>query len=191
MMLRSRKTRPREAGFSLVELLIAITIGAMVAATLGLIIYQVFDTNARSSNHMVAVRQLEQAGHFISQDTQQAEAASIADDPLTEGVTEVLTLTWYSYEYVDSSIELSQIEKHQAIYTLQDGELVRSVYYTDMRPDPDGVPVLVEAATIAEFLTLNPSPGGHTMSVTLTATVGSGSRQAVETRDYEITRRPM
>ncbi|MBE9515243.1 MAG: type II secretion system protein, partial [Chloroflexi bacterium] len=55
-----------QRGFTLIELLIAIAIVGLIAGGITAAISQVLTINTRSSNHMIAVRQVQQAGKEVS-----------------------------------------------------------------------------------------------------------------------------
>ena len=65
-----------QRGFTLIELLIAIAIAGLITAGITVAIMQVLTINTRASNHMVAVRQVQQAGTEVSKDTLQAQSVN-------------------------------------------------------------------------------------------------------------------
>ena len=70
-----RLTHKNQKGFTLIELLIVVAIFAVVAVAANAVIVQVVQSN-RTSNHMVAVRQVQQAGYYVSKDGLQAQNIS-------------------------------------------------------------------------------------------------------------------
>ncbi len=70
-----------EKGYTLVELLIAITIMAVASAAAGAGIFQIIRNTERNSNHMAAVLQVQNAEQRISQDAQRAQR--VTTDNLT------------------------------------------------------------------------------------------------------------
>ena len=64
-----------QKGFTLIEVLIVVAIFAVVAVVTSAAIGQVVQSN-RTSNHMVAVRQVQQAGYYVSKDGLQAQNIS-------------------------------------------------------------------------------------------------------------------
>ena len=154
-----------QMGFTLVELMLAIAITGVITGGITMTIFQVFDANVRTSNHMTAVRQVQNAGYWVSRDAQMAQDIVTGDDPATPGVTEFLTLTWTDYNG----------DGHQVTYTLEGAELWRN--YDGQRSlvaqhiDPTG--------TTCDF-------AGGKLTFTVTATVEEQS----ETRIYEVTPRP-
>ena len=55
-----------QKGFTLLELLIAIALTALIATGITMAISQTFTGSVRSANHMVAVRQAQEAGYWVS-----------------------------------------------------------------------------------------------------------------------------
>ncbi len=70
-----------QRGFTLIELLIGIAITGVIISGIGVAIFQVFDINARSVNRMHALRQVQNAGYWISQDAQMAQNVEPATHP--------------------------------------------------------------------------------------------------------------
>lgn len=81
-----------QGGFTLVELLVAIAISGLITSGLTLTIFQVFSGNARNSSEMTVVRQVQNAGHFISRDVLMAQVVTPA---------EAVTVSWDQRESGD------------------------------------------------------------------------------------------
>jgi prepilin-type N-terminal cleavage/methylation domain-containing protein len=81
-----------QGGFTLVELLVAIAISSLITSGLTLTIFQVFSGNARNSSEMTVVRQVQNAGHFISRDVLMAQVMTPA---------EAITVSWDQRESGD------------------------------------------------------------------------------------------
>lgn len=77
-----------QRGFTLVELLVAVAISGLITSGLTMSIFQVFDSNARNSSEMTVVRQVQNAGHWVSRDTLMAQAVL---------PTEALIVSWDQY----------------------------------------------------------------------------------------------
>jgi prepilin-type N-terminal cleavage/methylation domain-containing protein len=86
-----RLIHKNQKGFTLIELLIVVAIFAVVAVVTNAVIVQVVQSN-RTSNHMVAVRQVQQAGYRVNQDGVQAQDITVSDVPGSGGFP--LTLSW-------------------------------------------------------------------------------------------------
>jgi prepilin-type N-terminal cleavage/methylation domain-containing protein len=164
---RLRLVHKPQRGFTLIELLVAIAIVGLIAGGITAAINQVLTINTRASNHMVAVRQVQQAGKEVSKDALQSQNVTYSESP---GFN--LTLAWKDIEDVENLV----------VYTIANGELNRShaINGTDEATAP---PV------VAEYIDPDHTScvwEGGVLSFTVTATVGGES----ETRIYEIEPRP-
>jgi prepilin-type N-terminal cleavage/methylation domain-containing protein len=163
-----------QRGFTLVEMLIAIAVTALIVGGIAMAIFQTVTVNARNSSHMTTVRQVQNAGHWISQDTQMAQEVDPAADP--DGFP--LTLTWT--EWADST-------ENTVIYSITaDDELKRTHTRT-----PGGTTEMI----VARFINTDPALtkcelSGDVLTVTVTATVSDFTGETSETRVYEINPRP-
>ena len=159
-----------QRGFTLIELMIAIAITGIITGGITMTIFQVFSGNARSSNHMTVVRQVQNAGYWISHDTQMAQ--NVVPDPGDTGFP--LTLTWSDWDSGDV---------HQVIYTLLVNNKLQREHYTNLNLDATTI--------VAEYIdSISCDFTGGVLTLTVTATLGTGSQEATETRVYEILPRP-
>jgi prepilin-type N-terminal cleavage/methylation domain-containing protein len=188
-----------QSGFTLVELLVAIAITGVIIIAISTAVFQVVAGNIQNSNQMTATRQVQQVGHWISEDGQMATTASSADDPETTNFIEKLTLTWTEYtswksEPLDEVDEvISMIINHKVIYTLSGGVLERNEWRTEeIREDVFDPEDYLHFSTtrIAQFISsIECTLSAKTIVVDVTATV-EGFRTATENRVYEINMRP-
>ena len=166
-----------QRGFGIVELMLVLGISGIVAGAATATIFQIFDGSARSSNHMTAIKQVQNAGQWVSCDTQMAQ------DVYTENLTnpeDILELTWA--DWADNS-------EHEVVYSLQSmpaGGLKRL-----QRSYADGT----DEGTIFVARNIDPTTTSCNLTegeliFTVTAVVGSGSQEARETRVYKIVPRP-
>lgn len=170
----------KQRGFTALELLIAIAIAVLIAVGVTTAVFQIVTGNTRTSNHMTAVRHVQQAGYWVSHDTQMAQSVDNVTDP------EILKLTWIDW---DSN------SKRQVIYSLQDMpseglkqlEKEYRIYDTDENFIDSITSIVAQyidpALTSCSFI-------DNELIFTVTATVGSGSQQQSETRTYEVIPRP-
>jgi len=84
-----------QKGFTLVEMLIAVAIMVVIAVAANGVIVQLVQSN-RTSNHMVVVRQVQQAGHRVSQDCIQSQNINVSNVTGSGGFP--LTLNWTTWE---------------------------------------------------------------------------------------------
>ncbi|MEW6033810.1 MAG: type II secretion system protein [Chloroflexota bacterium] len=102
--------RRNERGFALVELIVAATIMALLVPALSTGILLMVQDAQRGRNHITALRQVQNAGHWVSHDAAMARTVSTTDDPETPEL-EFITLAWTDWESGDV---------HEVIYTLDD-----------------------------------------------------------------------
>jgi prepilin-type N-terminal cleavage/methylation domain-containing protein len=129
---RLRLLNKNQLGFTLIELLLVLALTGAVTSATTATIFQVFDGNTRSSNHMEAIRQAQNAGYWVSHDAKMAQVIHIGDNPATTEL-ELVKLTWTEWNNTT----------HQATYTLQDTELWR---------DYDG-----QSRCVAEYIDSDPA----------------------------------
>jgi len=172
--MKMRKLHKGQRGFTLIEMVVVLVLIGLISAGITAAIMQVLTINHRASNHMIAVRQVQQAGKEVSKDTLQAQNVTYTENPHF-----LLTLAWTDWEGVENSVN----------YTIEDNKLQRS------QSIDGGSPTL---RVIAQYIDPDQSycdpvgqlPNDGVLYFTITATVGNGPYEAIETRIYEIEPRP-
>ena len=165
-----KRLKKGERGFTLIEVLIAIAITGIIAAAITGAIFQVFNVNTRSSNRMIAVRQVQQAGKEVSKDVLQSQPDKIDYDELPDGY--FLLLGWTDWEGQENDVS----------YKIEDNKLQRT-HTIDGEPASTAPPIVAEYIDPAQTSFVL---DGDTFQFTVTATVGEES----ETRVYEVKPRP-
>jgi prepilin-type N-terminal cleavage/methylation domain-containing protein len=124
-----------QTGFTLIELMLAIAISGIITGGITATIFQVFNGSARTNNHMTAVRQVQNAGYWVSHDAQMAQDIVTGDDPDDTGFP--LTLTW---RYWDSS------DVHTVVYSLTVDNKLQRDHYTNKatNPTPDATAIIAQ-----------------------------------------------
>ena len=172
MFHRLGSINKKQRGFTLIDLLIAIAITSVITGGITTAIFQTFTVNARTSSHMTAVRQVQNAGFWISCDTQMAEEV----EPSGATGFNPLTLTWT--EWVDGTVNV-------VTYTITvDDELKRS------HSEDGGAPIEMIVARYIDSTNTSCQFTDGVLTVTVTAAVGDYPETVSETRVYEITPRP-
>lgn len=158
-----KKLKKGERGFSLVELVIVVALAGLVGAAITATAFQVFTFNTRLSNQMTAIRQVQQAGFWVSPDVMMAEPDKITYNASSE---KFLVLGWTAYNDTEYEVD----------YILQNGVLSRQ-RYTKPAVVPDYTTVVAEYISSASFVQY-----GSAYNFTVTATVG----EQTEMRTYEV-----
>ncbi len=174
--------KPGEKGYTLIELLIAITIMAVVSAAAGMAIFQVLRNTERNNDHITAVRQVENAGYWISRDALMAVSVTTTDN-LT--LPDFLSLSWTEWDDDGDPIY------HSANYTFEGltngiGKLMRNHGSTAGAS---------EQTLVAQYIYYDPNAANTTSNTSyqdpvLTVKITAIFEGILETREYKIKRRP-
>jgi len=167
-----------QKGFTLIELLIALPIIAIVVAAATGALIQVIQSTSTSA-HMVALRQVQTAGYWVSKDGIQAKSVTTGAEA-NSGFP--LNLSWTDYDNNTHDVEYSL----QDIY-LQRKEIVNSEV---------GNPIITMVGQYIDPDYTSCKPFGHVLApdevltFTVTAKVAGARGPQTETRTYEIKPRP-
>jgi large repetitive protein len=160
MKIRSQK------GFTLIELIIAFGVTAIISGGVTVAINQLFTGNSRTTAHMTAVKEVENAVHWLTNDSETAQSIMMPNSgnfPLT-----FKWVDWNNNESIDVT------------YHITDGHLMRS-YSVDETEQSDTVIVAHYNAAESSY-----TCDANIFSFTITSTVGSGSTSESETRLFSI-----
>ena len=165
-----------EKGFTLLETVIAIALIAVATGSAGAATFQIFKNTERNNNYITAVRQVHNAGYWISRDTQMAQSVTTEPDFLTLSWTEDVTgdpiyhSVTYSFEALTDGI--GKLKRNHVSSAGADEEtlVAQYIYY-----DPNDVDDTSKASYQSPVLT-----------VQLTALLEG----TLETREYKIKHRP-
>ena len=171
-----------EKGFTIIELAVAIAIMAFIGSAAATSIFQVIEGTERGNNQMTVVRQVHNAGYWISRDTQRAE--SVVTDNLT--APDFFILTWVEQDYGGG-----ELIHHSVTYFFTDlsdgiGEIMRSHWSSGGAN---------EQTLVADYIYYDPGDPDDTskasyQSPVLTVQLTAILEDAAETREYMIKRRP-
>ena len=164
-----------EKGYTLVELLVAMTIMVAASGAAGAAMFQIFRNTERNNDYMTVVRQVENAGYWISRDAQMAQ--SVATEP------DFLTISWTEDVTGDPIY-------HSVTYSVEDltdgiGKLKRN-HVSSGGADEDTL--------VAQYIYYDPTDVDNTSKVNyeepvLTVQLTSIFDETVETREYKIAHR--
>lgn len=175
--------KPGEKGFTLIELVIAMAITVLISGASTVALSQIYGGTDRNNNHLTAVRQLENAGFWISRDAQRAQ--TISTDNLTS--PDFLLLTWTEWDDDDYDDPVY----HSVRYSFDNitgniGRLKRN-YWSSAGAN--------QQTLVGLDFYYNPSDSDNTSKATyqsplLTIRLTAILDKAHETREYRIKRRP-
>lgn len=111
MLSRLTEFHKEPAGFTLIEVLVATAITGLLGVGVSMATYQALNISAASSNHIAALKQVENAAHWLKRDAQMAQyitPSGAAGFPVE--------LSWVEWNN----------DTHEVTYTLSSGNLMRS-----------------------------------------------------------------
>jgi prepilin-type N-terminal cleavage/methylation domain-containing protein len=109
---RAGRINKDQKGFTLIEVVVALTISGLIVGAIAVTIYQVFGMNALASSRMSAIIQVQNAGHWVTRDAMSAQVIR-TDIPGIPG--ELVRMTWTEWDGTQNSVT----------YTLRDDNLWR------------------------------------------------------------------
>lgn len=81
-MIFHRGLIKNQKGFTLIELLVALAITSLISAGITTGIFQVFNINVLTSDHVIAITEVDNAGYWIMVDARMAQSIVTDDDTL-------------------------------------------------------------------------------------------------------------
>jgi prepilin-type N-terminal cleavage/methylation domain-containing protein len=133
--------KKQEIGFTIIELLIASSIMALASIAAGMALWQIFGGTEDNNDHMTALHQVQNAGYWISRDTQMAISVNTTD---TLVFPSFLNLGWTEwddtgaptyhliyYYFVNGSGNLYSLQRRHSISggTHQDTVVADNIFY--------------------------------------------------------------
>jgi len=182
-----------QRGFTLIELLVVVAIIALITGAATTTTFQVLTSTKRSNDHMTAIRQVQNAGYWISNDALMAESVVVDDDPETAEIVEFITLNWTDWD----EGKKKHSKYHLVKYSFEDmADGLKKLKRQYLIYDDEGKEKGNEVALIAEYIDFDPDDPVNSATsfseqedgmwiLTIQASPGT----ATETREYEVTRR--
>jgi prepilin-type N-terminal cleavage/methylation domain-containing protein len=72
-----KQKRKSSGGYTLLEILIALTLVGVISAGVAMAVWNIFFYQSRNISHMTAIKQVESALHWITEDTLQAQIVNV------------------------------------------------------------------------------------------------------------------
>ena len=182
-----------EKGFTLIELLVTIAILGAIMGGMSAAVITIMKVSPQNNNWAIALRQVQNAGYWISRDVQMAQ--SVGGDDASTAESEFLTLSWIGWEWTEGTGSGKKQYTNEYyvsyIYDEDNKEIMRRQMTTTSEYDIYGHLLSTTSNThqifIADFITPVPTVTfGNEITVVLSATKGG----AEVGRTYEIIPRP-
>jgi prepilin-type N-terminal cleavage/methylation domain-containing protein len=169
-----------QRGFTLIEVLMAIAVTAIIAVFVTVSIFQIVNVNSKSNSRLIAVEEVENAINWITKDAQMAQFSQFSEtgtQPLP------VNLAWANeYDYPPTSVSvIYRINGNQLLrdYSINGEPPTTTVVVSDIDPDP--------LATNWSF-SWSPSSERGALTFQISVTVG-GSKPVTETRSFTVVSR--
>jgi len=172
MYPRNRPEKADERGYSLAALVVALAVMAIIIVGIMMVIFQIHTVSENRTSHIVAIREVQNAGRRLTLDGQMA--ATIVPTADADGFP--LTMTWSDAED----------NEYEVVYDIVTGDRLERQHYTNkiVNPDPDATTLV--ALHIDPANTSCDVNENEELIVNITATVNDESASYTETRIYRI-----
>lgn len=175
----------KQAGFTLIEMVVVLAISSFIMTGIVLSLYQIMVLGKDVREDMRSTQFVQNTGSWISRDLLMSQEIQSGDNPLT-AQNETITLYWTSASYKDASNN-DWIDYYEVSYYLDGLELRRKEHVTTKVYSPNGS--LIETAEnqgialISDNIT-DFSVNSENITLILSITALVGDSQTVQT--YEI-----
>jgi len=161
-----------EGGYGLVSLLVACALLAGITSGAMVTISHLHNVSSARTDHMIAIREVQSAGHWLVQDGQMAATIEPTQD--ADGFP--LTIIWND----------NDDNQHEVVYTLLGDNILQRQHYTNRttNPDPDGT-MLVSRFIDTSHTSCNVTENSELVA-NITAAVNTDNATYTETRTYRI-----
>ena len=171
----------KEGGFITIEILVAIVIMSAIALGATMTIFQVIGVTAQSNSQMTALRQVQNAGFWISRDAQMAD--NVTTDNLSEN--DFLVLGWTEVDDSDNTTD------HTVTYFFE--ELSGGI--GKLKRNHSSSAGLNNDTLVAQYISYDPDDPVNTSNVSYASPVLIAKLVAVftdksESREYRVSCRP-
>jgi prepilin-type N-terminal cleavage/methylation domain-containing protein len=125
MLLSLKRTCRAKRGFTMVEVLVAVIITAIIGGVLATSVVQMITVNVSNGNHMDSIKQVENALHWINRDAQMAKTITLDQNSISHFPLEI---SWNSW---DANPVTQVIDEYHVSYRIENGNLVRRYWMND------------------------------------------------------------
>ena len=178
-----------QRGFTLVELLVVLAIEGILAGGIVAVIFTVTNVSSRNTDHMTAIKQVENAAHWLSRDAMMAQTHPSGSDntSFTSSTSSpnTFTLAWTDWNYTTHDTTVNTVK-----YTIENGDLKRT-QEVSINGGSSSTTVTVIAKYIDPSLELTHYRFiNGALEFRICARVQQGSTAMVEAREYKVIPRP-
>ena len=171
-MFRKRWAVNREAGITLISMAVAVAIMGIITAGIGTAVVLIQRSSAAATGHLVAARELQNAGQWMVSDARGASSIDLSGD--ADGFP--LTIRWTGTDGHD----------YETDYIIDANNEIRRYHYTDKATNPDPDTVTLVAQHISPGETRCSLSSNDELVLTLTSLVGTGNAARSESREYRV-----
>lgn len=174
ILTKIRSIYKKQAGYTVIEFMASLAVVGLIGIGATMANFQLIDQTVTNNNHTTANRHVLNAIHWISRDAQMAQKIDGASGfPSTSN----LTLSWNSWEN----------EFNEVNYSVDNGQLTRTYSVGGN---------LTEVTLIAQYVKIDPASTNCTwdnseLTLTITGSVGEGTRMINVTKQKTISPRPL
>jgi len=161
--------KTNQKGFTAIEILLSIAIGSILAGGIATSTFQVLDVESQSKEHMVAIQNVQQAGHWITIDAQKADTIMVSEG---SGFPLIMQRTAYDGTFYETT------------YTISGTTLTRSHSINGGASTNTLISNYIDSSSTTCTYTEG------VLLLTVTARSGEGSQEKSENREYRIAPRP-
>ena len=167
-----------ENGFTLIELIVAISVTAVITLGTGMTTAQIINVSQRSNDSMTVARQSQNVGHWVNRDSLMAQTITIGDDPETAGDVEFIIVYQKDWDTGDT---------HEIRYVWVDSaDSLKKLKRKQLTLDKDGVELTNKTTLVADHIySANISWQDSMWSLSVEAR----SDEVSTTKEYEISQR--
>ncbi|MFC1964085.1 hypothetical protein ACFLV1_01750 [Chloroflexota bacterium] len=161
-----------EDGFSLIGFLITLAIMALITNGIMMAIFQIYDVSSNRTNQLLAIRDVQSAGRWLTLDARKAARIETTQD--ADGFP--MTISWNA----------SDGNEHDVVYTVLIDKTLQRQHYTNRTVNPNPDFTVLVARYLDPSQTLCSVTGDNELVTTITAAVDIDRVTYTETRTYRV-----
>jgi prepilin-type N-terminal cleavage/methylation domain-containing protein len=158
--LRSNKLNISDQhGFTILELLVALTISAVIGTVVMVSLFQIMNVSEGNKNRITAINQVENALQYVNRDVQSANSITL-DSTSDSGFP--VSMIWKTWDN----------KTCKAVYLMESGKMIRNYYENDLA-NPLRVNMVAQSIDTSSTSRTNCEYNNNLFTIKLTSTVGT------------------